>query len=52
MPTHERLSIRHFGPVQQAEIAPRNLTVFVGPQASGKSLVAQLLISIQEHNGW
>jgi hypothetical protein len=57
MKTHERLCVRHFGPVQQAEIAPRNLTVFVGPQASGKSLVAQLLFFMQwmevdEQTGW
>jgi hypothetical protein len=39
----ERLSIRNFGPIQEAEIEVRDLTVFVGPQATGKSMAAQLL---------
>jgi predicted ATPase len=43
MSTNEQLSVRQFGPVQQADISLRDLVVFVGPQASGKSLIAQLL---------
>lgn len=39
----ERLSIRKFGPIQEADIEVRDLTIFVGPQATGKSLAAQLL---------
>ena len=39
----ERLSIRKFGPIQEADIEVRDLTVFVGPQATGKSMAAQLL---------
>ncbi len=39
----ERLSIRKFGPIQEADIEIRDLTVFVGPQATGKSMAAQLL---------
>jgi hypothetical protein len=37
------LTIRNFGPIRDAEITVRDLTVFVGPQATGKSLIAQLL---------
>lgn len=39
----ERLLVRAFGPVAEADLAIRDLTVFIGPQASGKSLTAQLL---------
>ena len=39
----ERLSIRKFGPIQEADIEVRDLTIFVGPQATGKSMAAQLL---------
>jgi len=38
-----RLQLRHFGPVKSADITFGELTVFVGPQATGKSLVLQLL---------
>jgi|JI10StandDraft_1071094.scaffolds.fasta_scaffold95381_1 hypothetical protein len=43
MPRDERLLIENFGPIHTADLAIRDLTVFVGPQASGKSLAAQLL---------
>jgi hypothetical protein len=39
----ERLVIHNFGPIADADIEIRDLTVFVGPQATGKSLAAQLL---------
>lgn len=39
----ERISIRKFGPIQEADIEVRDLTIFVGPQATGKSMAAQLL---------
>jgi AAA domain, putative AbiEii toxin, Type IV TA system len=39
----EHLAIRNFGPISEADIEPRALTVFVGPQATGKSLAAQAL---------
>ncbi len=40
---NERLTIESFGPIERAEIEPGDLTVFVGPQATGKSLAAQVL---------
>ncbi len=43
MSTNGRVIVRSFGPIQQADIALRDLTVFIGPQASGKSLVSQVL---------
>ena len=39
----EQLLIRSFGPVHEASIELSDLTVFVGPQATGKSLAAQAL---------
>jgi hypothetical protein len=39
----ERLIIENLGPVGKLEIEPRRLTLLIGEQASGKSLVAQLL---------
>jgi hypothetical protein len=39
----EQLVIRDFGPIRQARIEVGALTVFVGQQATGKSLAAQLL---------
>ncbi|MBU0493520.1 MAG: AAA family ATPase [Chloroflexi bacterium] len=39
----EHLTIRNFGPIREADIAVRDLTIFVGPQATGKSLAAQVL---------
>ncbi|HUX67742.1 MAG TPA: AAA family ATPase [Terriglobales bacterium] len=37
------LRIERFGPIQEASIVFRDLTVLVGPQATGKSVVLQLL---------
>jgi hypothetical protein len=41
--TTERLTIRNFGPIREAQIEVKSLTIFVGPQATGKSLAAQIL---------
>ncbi|RRR72141.1 MAG: hypothetical protein EI684_10530 [Candidatus Viridilinea halotolerans] len=39
----ENVTIHNFGPIKEAQIELRDLTVFVGPLASGKSLAAQVL---------
>lgn len=39
----ERIRVRNVGPVKKADIRFGDLTVFVGPQATGKSIVLQLL---------
>jgi len=36
-----KISIKKLGPIQQAEMEAGDLTVFVGPQATGKSLCLQ-----------
>ncbi len=38
----DALSVQHLAHITEATITFGDLTVFVGPQASGKSLVAQL----------
>jgi hypothetical protein len=38
-----RLQLKHFGPVKSADLRLGDLTVFVGPQATGKSLTLQLV---------
>ena len=39
----ERIRVRGIGPVEKADIRFGDLTVFVGPQATGKSIILQLL---------
>ncbi|MGH7967212.1 MAG: AAA family ATPase [Limisphaerales bacterium] len=38
-----RLKVENFGPIKSADVHFGDLTVFVGPQASGKSIFLQLL---------
>ena len=38
-----RLQLKNIGPITSADIRFGDLTVFVGPQASGKSIALQLL---------
>ncbi len=45
----EKLIIRNFGPLKEANIELRDLTVFVGPQATGKSLAAQSLYFLRRY---
>ena len=39
----QRLYVRDFGPIQSCDIEIQRLTVMTGPQASGKSILAQLI---------
>ncbi len=43
MKEKEKLIVKNLGPLKEAVIEPRPLTIIVGEQATGKSLVAQLL---------
>ena len=38
-----RIKIESLGPIQQANINFGDLTLFVGPQASGKSILLQMI---------
>lgn len=46
--TTERLRIENFGPIVEAEVEFGDLTVFVGPQATGKSLFLQIFKLLQD----
>ena len=43
MSTRETLEIQNFGPIRHAHIDVRDITLLLGPQATGKSLTAQTL---------
>ncbi len=43
MSTRETLQIQNLGPIRQAQIEVRDITLLLGPQATGKSLTAQTL---------
>lgn len=45
----KRLGIKNLGPIRSADLALGDLTVFVGPQASGKSIALQTLRLIVDH---
>lgn len=37
-----KLTVKHFGPIKEVELELRNVNVFIGPQATGKSALAKL----------
>ena len=37
------LELRNLGPIESADVTSGDLTVFTGPQASGKSIALQML---------
>ncbi len=39
----EKLIVRNFGPIKEAEINIKKVTVLIGPQGSGKSILSKLL---------
>lgn len=47
-----RVKVEHFGPIVVAEIEFRPLTVFVGPNDTGKSYLAALLYSLHRSAAW
>jgi len=44
----KRIKVTSFGPIQEGEVKFGDLTVLVGPQASGKSLLVQLFKAIKD----
>lgn len=44
----KRIKVTSFGPIQEGEVEFGDLTVLVGPQASGKSLLVQLFKAIED----
>jgi len=48
--TKQRLVMQNIGPIAKADVAFGDLTVIVGPQATGKSIFLQTLKLIQDRN--
>lgn len=46
--TIQRITVRHFGPIEDATIDIKPLLVLIGPQASGKSTLAKLIYFFQQ----
>lgn len=46
----EKLSIRHFGPIKEADIELKRINVFIGPQGSGKSTIAKVISAFRSYN--
>ena len=44
----ERLIVKNFGPIQEADLDLRKVTVLIGEQASGKSVLAKLVATFGE----
>ena len=48
-PTNVHIKVRNFGPIDQAEIDLRPLTVFVGESNTGKTYLAALIYALHQH---
>lgn len=48
----ERLTVKNLGPLKDFTLETNRLTVIIGPQASGKSLLAQMLFFFKEFRTW
>ena len=44
------LKVEDFGPIQQAELELRPLTLFIGPSNTGKSYLATLIYALHKHS--
>ena len=48
-PTNVHIKVENFGPIEQAEIDLRPLTVFVGESNTGKTYLAALIYALHRH---
>lgn len=48
--TTDSLRVRNFGPIADANVEFGDLTILIGPQASGKSLFLELLKLVKDHD--
>lgn len=46
----DRLGVKDFGPIKDADIEFGDLTIIIGPQASGKSLFLELFKLVRDHD--
>ena len=47
-----RLAVKNFGPIREGEVEFKPLTVFIGPNNSGKSYMATLLYAMTRALTW
>jgi predicted ATP-dependent endonuclease of OLD family len=48
----EKLIIKNFGPIKEAEIELKKVNVFIGPQGSGKSTIAKVISALHRFKTW
>ena len=48
----ERLIVKNFAGIKEAELEFRDITVLIGPQAEGKSVIAKLMYVMREGRKW
>ena len=48
--TTEHLTVKNFGPILDVDIKFGDLTILIGPQASGKSLLLELFKLVEDHD--
>ncbi len=48
--TAESLIVKDFGPIKNANVGFGDLTILIGPQASGKSLFLELFKLMKDHD--
>jgi len=48
--TADNFKVRNFGPIADAKVAFGDLTILIGPQASGKSLFLELFKLVKDHD--
>lgn len=48
-PKSERLQVSNFGPIGSVDVSFGDLTILIGPQASGKSLFLELFKLVKDH---
>jgi predicted ATP-dependent endonuclease of OLD family len=46
----EKLRVRNFGPIENADIDLKRINVFIGAQASGKSTIAKVITAFKSYN--
>ncbi|MCX7765031.1 MAG: ATP-binding protein [Bacteroidia bacterium] len=46
----DKIALRDFGPIREANIELGDFTIFIGPQATGKSLLLQLIKLLMDKN--
>lgn len=46
------ISIRNFGPINKGDIDINKLTIFIGPNNSGKSYLAKLIHSLKKEDDY